>query len=221
MGNAVSEPEAPASQLAESASEPDDAVTKLEKPDTEPGEAVSETNDAVSSPSEPVSETDHAVTEPEERASDGPSRAGGPRLVGMAVRVGMVALGLVLVGYGVDGALGQPRLTHPWYAVRWLAGGIVLHDGLLAPATCAVGLLLSRLLRAPYRAVTQSAMIISGSVALASLPLWRGYTSDPGNTTVDPLPYGRNLAIVLGAVWFTAGTAMIVLFVTRRTRAAK
>jgi hypothetical protein len=167
---------------------------------------------------EPVSEPEEPVSEPEEPVSEEP---GGSSLVGLVVRGGLVALGLVSVGYGIDGALGEPRLTHPWYAVRWAVGGILLHDLLLAPAACAVGLLLSRLLRAPYRAVTQSAMIISGSVALASLPLWRGYTSNPGNTTVDPLPYGRNVAIVLGAVWFTAGTAMIALFVTRRTRAAK
>jgi len=116
-----------------------------------------------------------------------------------------VAAGLAGIGYGVAGALGAYRLTNPGYAVRWLLAGIVLHDVVLAPLVAVAGLLVTRLVPGPYRAIVQGALIVSGALALATLPLWRGYTSNPGNPTVDPLPYGRNLAIVLGCVWFAAG----------------
>jgi hypothetical protein len=73
-----------------------------------------------------------------------------------------------------------------------------------------IGLVLARVVPPPYRAVAQGALIVSGSVALASLPLWRGYGGAPGNPSVDPLPYGRNLLIVLAAVWAGAGLIMMV-----------
>jgi hypothetical protein len=79
-----------------------------------------------------------------------------------------------------------------------------------------VGLLVSRVVRAPYRAVVQGAMLVSAAVALASLPLWRGYGGSPDNPTVNPLPYGRNLAIVLGAVWAVA--AVLIAVRARRAR---
>jgi hypothetical protein len=113
-----------------------------------------------------------------------------------------------MLAYGVKGLLGAPRATHPPQAARWLLGGLLAHDLLIFPVTALVGLLLTRLIKAPYRAVVQGALLVSGAVMLASLPLWRGYGGPADNATVDPLPYGRNLLIVLGAVW--AGAAIII-----------
>ena len=121
-----------------------------------------------------------------------------------------VGMGLAALGYGVDGLVTMSRATHPPQAARWLIGAVVLHDAVAVPVTAAVGLLVSRVVRAPYRAVVQGAMLVSAAVALASLPLWRGYGGAPGNPSVDPLPYGRNLLIVLAAVWAGAGLIMMV-----------
>ncbi|MGF7239385.1 MAG: hypothetical protein ACQSGP_31175 [Frankia sp.] len=126
------------------------------------------------------------------------------------VRTVLVLIGLAALGYGVHGALGAHRLSNPRYSLTWAIVAIVFHDAVLVPAVAVVGVLLSRLLPAPYRAVVQVALFVSGTVALTSLPLWRGYTSNPGNATVDPLPYDRNLVIVLGTVWFVAAVILIV-----------
>jgi hypothetical protein len=127
-----------------------------------------------------------------------------------------VGMGLAALGYGVDGLVTMSRATHPPQAARWLIGAVVLHDAVAGPVTAAVGLLVSRVVRAPYRAVVQGAMLVSAAVALASLPLWRGYGGSPDNPTVNPLPYGRNLAIVLGAVWAVA--AVLIAVRARRAR---
>ncbi len=132
----------------------------------------------------------------------------GSSVGGLALRVVLAAAGLAALGYGVDGLLSMSRATRPTNAGAWLIGGIVVHDALLVPATMIVGFALSRLVPAPYRAVVQGALLVSGSVALASLPLWRGYGGSADNPSVNPLAYGRNLAIVLGAVW--AGAALIM-----------
>jgi hypothetical protein len=131
-------------------------------------------------------------------------------LAAVLLRAVLLLGGLAAVGYGVHGALGAHRLTNPSYAARWLAGGILVHDFLLVPATALVGIALTRVVHRPYRAVVQGALIVSGSLALATLPLWRGYGRNPGNPSVDPLPYGRNLGIVLAAVWFVAAVVIVV-----------
>lgn len=125
-----------------------------------------------------------------------------------------VAAGLAAIGYGIAGVVGMPRATHPTNAATWLIGGIVVHDAIGVPVTMLVGFALARLVRPPYRAVVQGALLVSAAVALATLPLWRGYGGSADNATVNPLPYGRNLAIVLGLVW--AGAAVLLAMRARR-----
>jgi hypothetical protein len=127
----------------------------------------------------------------------------------------LAAAGLAALGYGIHGLLTAARATHPTQAARWLIGGVLAHDLIVAPVAALVGLALTRLVRAPYRAVVQGALLVSSAVLLSSLPLWRGYGGAPGNPSVDPLPYGRNLALVLGAIWLAAGA----LIAARATRA--
>ncbi|WP_241835292.1 hypothetical protein [Pseudofrankia asymbiotica] len=136
------------------------------------------------------------------------------------VRVLLATAGLVVIGYGIHGLFTMTRATHPPQAARWLIGGVLVHDLVIVPVTAVVGLLLTRFVRAPYRAVVQGALLVSAAVALASLPLWRGYGGSPDNPTVNPLPYGRNLAIVLGAVW-AAAVALIAIRVMRARRAQR
>jgi len=126
------------------------------------------------------------------------------------VRGLLAAAGLAVLGYGLHGLLTMTRATHPPQAARWLIGGLLIHDLVAFPVTAALGLLLTRFVRAPYRAVVQGALLVSATVALASLPLWRGYGGSPDNPTVNPLPCGRNLAIVLGAVWAAAAAVIAV-----------
>ncbi|WP_307874833.1 hypothetical protein [Frankia nepalensis] len=139
---------------------------------------------------------------------------------GKALRGLLAAAGLAMAGYGIHGLLTMTRATNPPQAARWLIGGILVHDLVAFPVTAAVGLVLTRFVRAPYRAVVQGALLVSATVALASLPLWRGYGGSPDNPTVNPLPYGRNLAIVLGAVWAGAA-ALIVVRAVRAWRARR
>ncbi|CUU59237.1 hypothetical protein Ga0074812_12614 [Parafrankia irregularis] len=133
------------------------------------------------------------------------------------VRAVLVAAGLAALGYGLAGLFTHPRPANPPNSLSWLAGGVIVHDLVLVPATALVGFALSRFVPAPYRAVVQGALIISASVALMCLPLWLGYGGTPGNPTTNPLPYRRNLALVLGAVWAGAVAIMAVRAARRRT----
>ncbi|WP_242606263.1 hypothetical protein [Protofrankia symbiont of Coriaria ruscifolia] len=133
------------------------------------------------------------------------------------LRALVAAAGLAAIGYGIHGLINGQPATNPPNTTAWLIGGILAHDLMVVPVTMAAGFVLSRLIPAPYRAVLQAALLVSGSVALASLPLWRGYGGSADNPSVNPLPYGRNLGIVLGLVW-TCAAAVIVHRAVRARR---
>ena len=119
--------------------------------------------------------------------------------------------GLVLIGIGAWRVAAQPD---PFGVVVWLAGAVVLHDGIIAPLVLAVGLLLAA---RPARGVLRGALITAGGVVLVTLPpLVR--PGEPPNPSALPLPYGRNLAIVLAAVAAVSGALVLVRWWRERSR---
>ncbi|WP_322778902.1 hypothetical protein [Frankia sp. Cas4] len=145
-------------------------------------------------------------------------RAPAWRAAVLGLRVLLVGGGIAMVGVGVFGALDAHLAANPPYALGWGLVAIAVHDALLVPALAVIGLVLTKLVPAPYRAVIQAALIVSGSVALVSLPLWRGYGRKPDNPSVDPLAYERNLMIVLGVVWVIAAVVMFRRWLLVRRR---
>jgi len=148
--------------------------------------------------------TGHDDSGASDRSLSGRTDAGPPsgRLFWLAALVGAL-----LVAVGVAGLLStqEPNRIAGW--ATWLAGSIIVHDALLAPAACAVGWLVAR--RAPTlaRPVIQAALIVSATVALATAPVWleRGRAYVPDNATVLPdRSYIANLALVLGVIWAIA-----------------
>lgn len=124
------------------------------------------------------------------------------------LRYGVGCLGLVLIGIGAWRVADQPD---PLGVVVWLAGAVVLHDGIIAPLVLAIGLLL---VGRPERGVLRGALVVAGSLVLIALPLLVR-PGEPPNPSALPLPYGRNLVIVLAAV---VVAAVAVILVRRRGR---
>jgi hypothetical protein len=116
-----------------------------------------------------------------------------------------VAAGGLVMGWGVAGLLRHAASTVPASWLRWLVGVLLAHDLLLVPALLAVGLLVRRA-PSPWRPPLRAALIVSGTLALTSLPLLLGYgrAAQPGNASVLPGNYPAKLAVVLAAVWVIA-----------------
>jgi hypothetical protein len=112
-------------------------------------------------------------------------------------------LGLALMGLG---ACLVAAGSDPTGVLVWLAGALVLHDGILAPLVLAVGLLL---VGRGQRGLLRGASVAAGSVILVTLPLLVR-PGEPPNPSALPLPYGRNLAIVLAAVAVVTGALYLV-----------
>ncbi|MCX4625678.1 hypothetical protein [Streptomyces sp. NBC_01443] len=118
----------------------------------------------------------------------------------MAYRYLVAGLGLALMGLGGALLIQQPS---PWRIALWLAGAVVVHDGLIAPLVIAVAALTGALgLR--LHGIPRAALIVAGSLtAIALPPLLR--PGGAANPTVVPLDYLGNWLLAMAAVAVAAG----------------
>ncbi|MFJ8623260.1 hypothetical protein ACIRD3_10450 [Kitasatospora sp. NPDC093550] len=110
-----------------------------------------------------------------------------------ALRAVLLAAGLAVIGYGLYGLLGDPYITDPLDVLVWAVGGLVIHDGLWVPLVCALG---AFLVRGP---VLRGWLVVAAAVTAVGLPAVLRADDDHGNPSVLPLPYLRNLLLVLAA----------------------
>lgn len=127
-----------------------------------------------------------------------------PKGAAGAVRIALGAVGVLALGFGgrqlLDGA-GPGGLAE---VVLWLAGAVVLHDGVLVPLVLAAGLLIAG---TRLRPVLRAGLLTSGCLTLLALPpLLR--PGKPGNPSVLPHDYPLNWAIVVGS---TAGATVLAM----------
>jgi hypothetical protein len=130
---------------------------------------------------------------------------------------GSAAVGWGLILWGVRGALHHHVDTRPGQLVRFLLGGALAHDLLLAPAVLLVGVLVARAVPGRWRAPVQAGLVISGTLLLFTWPELRGYGRVLHNPTSLPHDYATNLIVVLAAVVGGAATAAVVS-ASRRSR---
>jgi hypothetical protein len=126
------------------------------------------------------------------------------------------AAGWVLILWGIRGALHHHVHTRPGQLARFLLGGALVHDVVLAPAVLLTGVLIARVARGRWRAPLQSALFVSATLVLFSYPLVRGYGRALQNPTSLPHNYATNLAVVVAAV--LVGTAASALVSASRRR---
>lgn len=120
------------------------------------------------------------------------------------------AAGWAVIAWGLRGIFQHSLDTRPGNLARFVVGGVLLHDLLVAPLVILAGVLLARVVRGRARAAVQAALAVSGMVALFSYPLVRGYGLAANNPTSLPHNYTANLLVVLGVVWALAATAVIL-----------
>lgn len=131
--------------------------------------------------------------------------------------IGLV-VGFAIMAYGIVGALANQGATRPVRAATWLVGADLLHDALVAPIVCAVGWLLVRIVRRPWRAPVRAGLVTSAFViAIGWVPL-RGYGRIPDNPSLAPLDYATAMLTALAIVWIACGIWAAALAVRSRTK---
>lgn len=131
-------------------------------------------------------------------------------------RIGLI-VGATIFAIGLVGLLRNAAQTHPGNWLQYVAGALIAHDALLAPAVLAGGFLLTRLVPAAIRSGLQATLAVCGAVALVSIPVLKAAGRQPDNPSLLPHDYGTNLAIVLALV-FAAG---MLLTLGRAARARR
>ena len=133
-----------------------------------------------------------------------------------AVRALLVALG---VGCGLWGVWLMRDFTREQLTSEafWLAGGVILHDAVLAPIVVVVGYVASRVLPGHFRSSTATAFLIWGTLTIAFLPTLSGEGGKAGNHTILGKPYVLSWIILTLVL---AGGAIIAALLRRRRAAA-
>ena len=118
--------------------------------------------------------------------------------------------GWSIIAIGLRGILSNPIDTRPPELARFVVGGALLHDLVVAPLVLVLAAGLAKVVPGRARPVVQAALVATAALALFSYPLVRGYGRAAGNPTSLPHDYALNLTIVLGVVWAVAAVALLL-----------
>jgi hypothetical protein len=130
------------------------------------------------------------------------------------IQVALVGLGVaLLVAGGIVLWVDVAPNEYPGLLV-WLAGSLVLHDGVLAVIVVVVSLVLRRTGRRipfPVLLIAQGAVIVAAIATLIAFPQVVKQGIGTTNPTVLPLDYGANL-LWLYAILAVATTVAVVIY---------
>ncbi|MEV6628778.1 hypothetical protein AB0M71_48435, partial [Amycolatopsis sp. NPDC051114] len=85
--------------------------------------------------------------------------------------------------------------------VGWIIGGPLLNDGVVAPLTAVLGVVLARVLPRPWKVPVVTGTVLTGVLLILAFPLlWRPYGTPPMPGLHDGNP-ALGLALTLAAVW--------------------
>ncbi|MCW2757684.1 MAG: hypothetical protein JWO46_1430 [Nocardioidaceae bacterium] len=101
----------------------------------------------------------------------------------MTTRLGIGALGVLVAVYGAVLLLKQ-GWDNLLATVYWLAGGVVLHDGVLGIALIVIGALVVALVPARVRAPIAAGLIVLGTVTATAIPVLGRFGARPDNLSL-------------------------------------
>ncbi len=133
-----------------------------------------------------------------------------------AGRIAMVGAGVIFLAIGAYALLSQVALDTLPNMIVWLAGGLILHDVVIAAVVAAVGFVLGRWLPDGVRQIVAGGLIVAGIIALVALPVVIGGGRTPSNPTLLPLDYSRNLLIVVVIIGAITGCLVAIRLVRSR-----
>lgn len=103
-------------------------------------------------------------------------------------RVLLVAVGVLMGLWGLW-LMRDFRFDQLNSAAIWLAGGVVVHDGIVAPLVVGVGLILVRIIPGYARKPFTVGLILWGAVTIAVANVLSGMGGKPDNDTILDRPY--------------------------------
>lgn len=78
----------------------------------------------------------------------------------------------------------------------WLAGGVVVHDGIIAPVVVALGVGAAAVLPGAWRVPATVGLVCWGSITLFSIPVLGRFGALPDNPTLLDRPYATSWLVL-------------------------
>jgi hypothetical protein len=126
---------------------------------------------------------------------------------------GSLALGgIAAIGWGAW-LLRDDGLERWRSQATWLLGGVIVHDGLLAPLVVLVGVVASRMLRPGLRRIVAAGFIVWATVTVSAANVLLPVGGRPDNQSLMNRPY------VLAWLAFTGCVLVLAAVATVRSRA--
>lgn len=92
----------------------------------------------------------------------------------------------------------------------WLAGGVVIHDGVIAPVSVALGIASMTVLPVPWRLPATVGLVCWGSITLFSIPVLGRFGARPDNPTLLDRPYFTSWLILTALTVLLVGVVGLV-----------
>jgi hypothetical protein len=127
----------------------------------------------------------------------------------LAIRFLIGAVGVGITGYGIEEFLkfGFHNLVETF---KWLIGGLVLNDGVIAAAVLAIAFVLGRIFRGRIPAPLIIGLLVLASVSLAALPMIGRYGARVDNPTLLPRNYVAGWFIFAGLTLLFTTVALVL-----------
>ena len=120
------------------------------------------------------------------------------------------ATGVVIGAFGAWFLFSRQDLDQLISAGEWLVAGVILHDGVIAMITIALGALAVRLVPAPARAPLVVAFVVLGSVTLLAVPVLGRFGARTDNPTLLDRDYTAGWLVLAGITLVAVVVATLV-----------
>jgi hypothetical protein len=133
-------------------------------------------------------------------------------------RVVLGTLGIAVAAYGAWLLFSRQDLAGNLDVALWAAGGVVVHDAVLAPLVIGICALGSRLLPGLARGPVAGGLLVLGTLTVLAVPFLGGWGREhaPDNATLLDRDYTGGYLVLAGLVG--AGVGLGVLLGARRAR---
>ena len=132
-----------------------------------------------------------------------------------ATRLILGSIGVFVLAYGAARILQDNKHTNPRHLAEWMIAAGVIHDGIVAPLTVAIGWLTQRLIPHRARAFVQSGLAMAAMVTVVAIPLIKRDKHSGAGSALLKQNYRLNL-VILWAVIAVLVTLAYALRVSRQ-----
>ena len=120
-----------------------------------------------------------------------------------------VAVGWVIIVVGIRMGL-HDREFKPGLLLKWVGGGLLLHDLVWLPVVAVVGALVTVVLRRRIPLVVAWATATTMVMTLIAWPFMRGYGRRADNPSALPRNYAHGLLVYIAVTWLICIVALSI-----------